>query len=370
MAIPIYQQIKNILHEDIDQGKYLPGDLLPSVNQLAKMFATSRNTAVKAITDLAQEGVIYCVQGRGSIVNDPRKVIQAGNKSAGRKEIVPDIGILLANFDKLDNPYFVRLLQGISDQAQKTSCNLKTFCINNYLINEFIRTESFDGLIIATKLPLSSVMLLKKHNIPFVLAGNDVYGENHLCVSTDNYDTTNRVIKYLHSLGHEKIAVLPGPASAYSTPGYYLAYKNTMKELGLEFKESFFRACEYGEEGGYETFKKMLRSKNIPTAIFAAEDNIAVGIIAAAEENFIKVPEELSIVGNGDRFPCSNVKIPLTTFSDCLIESGALCLELLLQKLNGQKIKNTKISLTPELIIRESCAKILPLTVNMRKESK
>ena len=359
MPIPVYQQIKDIISEDIDQGKYKPGDLLPSVNQLAKMFATSRNTAVKAVADLAQEGKIHCVQGKGSVVNDLRKVVKTGSKNAGRKKSVPDIGILLADFDKLDHPYFVRLLQGIADQAQKTSCSLKTFCINNYLMNDFVHTESFDGLIVATKLPLSSVMLLKQSNIPFVLAGNDVYGEDILCVSTDNYGSTSEAVKYLNSLGHEKIAVLSGPASAHSTPGNYLAYKNTMNELGLEFNESFFRACEYGEEGGYEVFKKILREKDRPTAIFAAEDNIAVGAMIAAEENSIKVPEELSIIGNGDRFPCSNVKIPLTTFSDTLVESGSLCLELLLQKLSGQKIESPKISLKPELIIRSSCAKIL-----------
>ena len=80
MGIPVYQQIKDIIREDIVQGKYIAGDLLPSVNQLAKMFATSRNTAVKAIADLAQEGVIHCVQGKGSIVNDLNKIIPSKNK--------------------------------------------------------------------------------------------------------------------------------------------------------------------------------------------------------------------------------------------------------------------------------------------------
>jgi len=355
MKIPVYQQIKDIIREEIAQGKYKPGDTLLSANQLAKMFSTSRNTAVKAINDLAHEGTIYCVQGKGSIVNDLRKKIVRGAKR--EKSSIPEIGILISDFDDLNHPYFTRLLKGISEKAKMLPCNLKTFCINNYSINEFVQNESFDGLIVATKLPQSSVLVLKQNDIPFVLAGNDIYGEELLCVTGDSYGSTSKAIKYLHSLGHEKIAVLSGPITARSTPLAYMAYKHTMNELEIEVDESFFRACDYGEEAGYEGFQDLLLTGKTPTAIFAMEDNIAIGVIKAAEENSLKVPENLSVIGSGDRFPVSNVKIPLTTFSDKLQEIGALCLEMLDKKLNNRVIKNPKINLKAELIIRESCAK-------------
>lgn len=357
MKMPIYQQIKDIIREEIAQGKYNPGDILPSANQLAKLFSTSRNTAVKAINDLAHEGTIYCVQGKGSIVNDLRKKVTQ-RQVAKKKSSIPDIGILISDFDDLNHPYFSRLLKGISEASKKIPCNLKTFCINNYSINDFVQNESFDGLIVATKLPQSSVLVLKQSNIPFVLAGNDVYGEELLCVTGDSYRSTYEAIKYLHSLGHEKIAVFSGPTTSRSTPLAYMAYKHIMDELGLESDESFFRACDYGEDAGYEAFQNLLLTGKVPTAIFAMEDNIAIGIIEAAEENSLKVPEDLSLIGSGDRFPVSNVKVPLTTFSDKLQEIGALCLEMLNKKLNNKVIKNTKVSLKSELIIRKSCAKI------------
>ncbi len=358
MKIPVYQQIKDIIREEIAQGKYKPGDTLPSVNQLAKMFSTSRNTAVKAIADLAHEGTVYCVQGKGSVVNDLRKKKAHGHKRNRGKVSIPDIGILISDFDDLNHPYFSRLLKGISAKAKTIPCNLKTFCINNYSINDFVQTENFDGLIVATKLPQSSVLVLKQNNIPFVLAGNDIYGEELLCVTGDSYGSTYEAIKYLNSLGHEKIAVLSGPTTARSTPLAYMAYKHAMNELKLEVDESFFRACEYGEEAGCKGFQELLLTGKIPTAVFAMEDNIAVGVIKAAEKNSLKVPEDLSVIGSGDRFPVSNVKIPLTTFSDKLQELGALCMEMLDKKLNNKVIKNPKKNLKAELIIRESCAKI------------
>ena len=99
MSVPVYQRIKDVLTEEIRQGKYKPGDILPSVNELAKMFSTSRNTSVKAINDLSHEGIIHCVQGKGSVVNDLRKKnkkLASKKVKASSKSSFPVIGILLA----------------------------------------------------------------------------------------------------------------------------------------------------------------------------------------------------------------------------------------------------------------------------------
>ncbi|MFA6714249.1 MAG: GntR family transcriptional regulator [Victivallales bacterium] len=358
MKIPVYQQIKDIIREEIAQGKYKPGDLLPSANRLAAMFSTSRNTAVKAINDLAMEGAIRCIQGKGSLVNDFRQKASGERPENRRSSSVPDIGILITDFDDLNSPYFSRLIGGISEKAKSVSCNLKTFCINNYSINDFVRREYFDGLIVAAKLPQSSVFVLKQSAIPFVLAGNDLYGEELLCVTGDSYDSAYEALSYLHSLGHEKIAVFAGPTSARSTPLAYMAYRHAMDHFHLEIDEGLFKACDYGEEAGYNAFGDLIRSGRAPTAVFAQEDNIAVGVIKAAAENSLKVPDDLSVIGSGDRFPVSNVKIPLTTFEDRLGDIGALCLEMIVKKLRNEEIRESKVCLKSKLIIRNSCAKI------------
>ena len=359
MSIPVYQQIKDVIKEEIKQGKYKPGDILPSANQLAKMFSTSRNTAVKAITELAHESDVYTVQGRGTIVNDLRKQLKSNttifSKRDKKNNSMPDIGILFADFDDLAHPYFSKMLQGISRQAKLTPCNLKTFCIANYSINEFIHNETFDGLIVATELPHSSVLMLKQNKIPFVLANNDIYGEDLYCVTVDAFSATYDAVKYLHSLGHEKIAVLPGPSCARSTPFCYSGYKHIMSDLKLEFNENYFKASDYGEIGGQKVFASLFAEHEPPTAVFAMEDYIAIGIIEAAEHHSLKIPEELSIIGSGDMLNGSNVKTALTTFDDRFDELGALCLEILDSQLNGRIVKNSKISLKPELIIRDSC---------------
>ena len=358
MSIPVYQQIKDTIREEIKQKKYKKGDILPSVNQLAEIFATSRNTAVKAISDLVHEGIIHCIQGKGSVVSDLRKERSAASSKFKRNvenPSIPGIGILLADFDDINHPYLARILKGISQKVKTIPCNLKTFCISNYAINNFIRAENFDGLIVLTELPQSSILLLKQNNIPFVLANNDIYGEEIFSVTVDTFSATTEAIRYLYSLGHREICVLSGPCFARSTPLSYAAYQHVLSDLKLDAVEGFFRSCDWGEDGGYDTFSKLLEKKKRPTAVFALEDYIAVGAIKAAEEKSLKVPEDLSVIGCGDMLLNSNAKISLTSFDNKLDQLGGLCLELIYKQLKGEPIKNSKINLKPELIIRESC---------------
>ena len=102
MSIPVYQQIKDILREEIRQGKYKAGNTIPSANQLAKDFSTSRNTSVKAIADLVHEGIVYTVQGKGTIVSDLRKKVKESKPMKKRNSSVLYIVILLADFDNIN----------------------------------------------------------------------------------------------------------------------------------------------------------------------------------------------------------------------------------------------------------------------------
>ena len=102
MRIPVYQQIKDILREEIRQGKYKAGNTIPSANQLAKDFSTSRNTSVKAIADLVHEGIVYTVQGKGTIVSDLRKEVKESKPMKKRNSSVLYIVILLADFDNIN----------------------------------------------------------------------------------------------------------------------------------------------------------------------------------------------------------------------------------------------------------------------------
>ena len=169
--IPIYRHIKEILLEEIRQGKYRPGDRLPSSNELAKLFSVSRNTTVKALEELVREGAGTPVRGRGTIVNDLAPGAAPVFRSV--RNACPDVGLLLADLDDLNHPYITRILAGISERAKTLSCSLRIFCIRNTAIRDFVAQRHFDGLIVITELPAASILYMKQRNVPFVLLGND-----------------------------------------------------------------------------------------------------------------------------------------------------------------------------------------------------
>ena len=105
----------------------------------------------------------------------------------------------------------------------------------------------------------------------------------------------------------------------------------------------------------------MMSGKNRPEAIFAASDNIALGVMDAAGKLGLRIPEDLALVGFDDTEFSSNAKINLTTVSQKKYEMGTLGVQILLDLINGQEHGSVnKIVLEPELIIRKSCGCHLP----------
>ncbi len=351
---PVYRHIKDVLREEIRQGKYKPGDRLPSSNELAAMFGTSRNTSVKALTELVSEGVASAMKGSGTVVNDLNAASGAPRRKL-RKEC-PDIGLLLADLDDLNHPYIARVLQGISGRAKTLSCTIRIFCIRNASIGEFVKQRPFDGLIVITELPDSSVLYMKQQKVPFVLLGNDLAGEEVASVANDSFSGVFEAMRYLHGLGHRRIGVLSGPSGRSVTACGYLAYRQMLQEFGLAEDECFFKASDWGEEAGYEVFGRLLKSGRHPTALFAFEDYIACGAIRAAKEAGLRVPEDLSVIGCGN-YTDAPYGIPLTTVEPFCGELGAKSLELITAILKGKAPPDRKIFVKPLLIERESCRK-------------
>lgn len=352
--IPIYQHIKDILKEEIRQGKYRPGDRLPSSNELAVLFSTSRNTSVKALNELVMEGAASAVKGSGTIVNDLHSE-SGGGKSPVRKNC-PDIGLLLADLDDLNHPYITRILHGISERGKTLPCSLRIFCIRNTSIREFAAQRHFDGLIVITELPETSILYLKQQDIPFVLLGNDIAGEDVAVVMNEAFFAMFEAMRHLVRLGHRRIGVLSGPSCKAVTTGGYLAYRQMLAELALVEDECFFKACDWGEESGYHAFKKLWNEGKRPTALIAFEDYMAYGAIRAAEEAGLAVPDSLSVIGYGN-YPVKACDVPLTTFDHHIEDLGRKSLELITEILKGKAPPDRKIYLRPQMIERGSCIK-------------
>ncbi|MGE5576920.1 MAG: LacI family DNA-binding transcriptional regulator [Syntrophothermus sp.] len=180
-------------------------------------------------------------------------------------------------------------------------------------------------------------------------------------VDTDNAHGAYEAVKHLIGLGHKKIAHLAGKPGLTSTADRLAGYRRALTEAGLRAEKAWEAGGNSTKESGFQAMHRLLTQKELPTAVFAFNDAMAIGAIKAIRQKGLKVPEDLAVVGYGDDPVASYVDPPLTTIRQPMFEMGVLAAEKLVALTEGGKPggETAKILLKPKLVIRESCGSSL-----------
>lgn len=140
--------------------------------------------------------------------------------------------------------------------------------------------------------------------------------------------------KYLIDCGHTEIGCITGPLIKHQAQMRYEGYKRAMNEAGLEFNANWIIESDFECEGGYQAFKKMAQRGALPSSIFVSNDMMAMGVINAANELGIKVPDDLSIIGYDDIHIAKFMSPSLTTIHQPKYRLGQAAVETLVRKLD------------------------------------
>lgn len=162
--------------------------------------------------------------------------------------------------------------------------------------------------------------------------------------------------KYLIECGHHEIGCITGPLNRYQAQMRYEGYKRALNEEGLEFHPSWIIESNFECDGGYEAFNRMYQKGPLPSAIFVCNDMMAMGVINAANEKGIAIPEELSIIGYDDIQIAKFMSPSLTTIHQPKYRLGQAAVETLLRKLDNSCDEAQVIQLEPTLVERGSVA--------------
>lgn len=162
--------------------------------------------------------------------------------------------------------------------------------------------------------------------------------------------------KYLIECGHHEIGCITGPLNRYQAQMRYEGYKRALNEEGLEFHPSWIIESNFECDGGYEAFNRMYQKGPLPSAIFVCNDMMAMGVINAANEKGIAIPEELSIIGYDDIQIAKFMSPSLTTIHQPKYRLGQAAVETLLRKLDNGCDETQVIQLEPTLVERSSVA--------------
>jgi len=257
-------------------------------------------------------------------------------------------------------PSFIQRLRGIAETLSPENYELVVYTVdsNDHLqgyLSSLPLTGNLDGLIILS-LPVddSQVHRLVDHGVPAVLVE---YPHPKLnCVEIDDVEGGYMATTYLVDKGHRRIAFLGDTdLPEYSIHPVSLrlkGFRRALKEARIKLPDTFVRLAPYSQEQTRQVAKELLNLPDPPTAIFAATDFQALGVLKAARQLNIKVPEQLAVIGFDDLDMAEYAD--LTTISQHLDESGRLAVEILLAQIESPSRPPRHVKLPLVLIERQT----------------
>jgi DNA-binding LacI/PurR family transcriptional regulator len=338
-------------------------------------------TAVSvSIRDVAQSAgvsmatVSRALSGRGNVSERSRRRVldaaaelgfvpsyNAASLASGRTR---NIGIMLPTVQRW---FFSSVLEGASGALLEAGYDLTLYTTGegpgqrHSVLNDFLLRQRLDG-VVAVSLELSpdEVEQLLRVKRPVVGLGGPIQGIATLHI--DDVETARRATQHLINLGHRDIAHLSGSPEFerdFALPvSRRVGFETAMDEAGVTVRPEWLMHTDFTVGGSHTVAKRLLAAPSgRPTAVFAASDEMAIGVITAAQELGLRVPHDLSVIGI-DGHELGEV-FGLTTFDQAPRRQGADAVHMLLRQLDGDAAPQGAI-LEPEFVVRRSTATPAP----------
>jgi DNA-binding LacI/PurR family transcriptional regulator len=361
--IPIYEQIFEELKEKITKGELKPDDPIPTQLELAAIYNTSEITSRRALTELAKEGLIYRVKGKGSFVNN--RPLEEDLKDSAVKQIY--FVYPSTSLNVFDHKFFSNLLNGIYEICEDNGIQFSTWEVGPDFT---LPVQPEARYIVMTHVPGSGdipIDVLKQWKTDNRFMINVSFYYPHLFIPyvlVDSLTGGYLATQHLLELGHKRIGIiLTGKSTIELNQEFSLrlqGYKLALSQHQIPFDPELICVLEgkyEAEEMGYKGCNQLLSKPNPPTAIFSTSDYKAMGVYKAARERGLEIPKDLSIIGYDDVTLSQYVSPPLTTVNQNSKKLGQRAAELLLYEYNDLSSTNIlKDEIVPSLIVRGSTA--------------
>ncbi|MGC9529693.1 MAG: LacI family DNA-binding transcriptional regulator [Candidatus Bipolaricaulaceae bacterium] len=270
------------------------------------------------------------------------------------------VGLLIPD---ITNPFFAEVTRGVGEVAHNRGygvvlCNTAEDSERERSYVRLLRRKRVDGLIL-TSVTVDDPYLraLARSKTPFVLVSRLSHSVDAPFVIGDDRAGGRLAVEHLAELGHRHIAFIGGPADVQSSQDRFLAFKEVLAERGLPLRRPWVCFADFTSQAGYRTARALLSRSRHPTAVFAANDVTALGVLQAAEEQGICVPGDLSLVGYDDIAYAALPRIELTTVAQPSFEMGKIAAEWLLSAIEGERVRKLRRLLEPHLVVRRTTAR-------------
>jgi LacI family transcriptional regulator len=258
------------------------------------------------------------------------------------------------------NPYVASVITGMEDEARRHGklLTLATFPNGTIEEREIIRTMTeppvVDGLLFfLPSLPMEGLIRsLIQRKFPMLVASERRF-ENFLpAVVIDNVNGGRQAVEYLVQKGHKRIGFITGRADMTDSADRMEGYRLALREAGIAFDESLIVQGNYDIHSGQEAAVKFLEMAHPPTAVFAANDGMAIGVLKTLQQK--KKEGAFAVIGFDDIEMAGFVTPTLTTIGYDLHELGKQAVHKLMRQILGEEKVHSTLQMKTHLVVRDS----------------
>jgi LacI family transcriptional regulator len=330
---------------------------LPTISDVAERAGVSPATVSRVIHGSrnvrrsTRERVERAIEELGYV---PSAVAQSlrSKRTRSLALVVPDI----------TNTFWTTVVRGVEDVAQRHGysvllCNTDENLAKQLDYLDFVIRQQVDGVIIA---PYDSdsghLDKLRQRDIPTVIIDRRIEGWEVDSVASDSVSGSRALVQHLISLGHRRIAMISGPAITSTAEDRVAGYRLALTEAGIAVDARLIQRGEFRSSSGKALLGQVLDEDPPPTAIFAANNALAIGAIDVLEERGLRVPQDIALVCFDD-LPNTSLIFPfLTVVAQPVYDMGVNAAQLLLSRIHSEvSLQPRHVTLPVRLVVRHSC---------------
>ncbi|WP_438432089.1 GntR family transcriptional regulator [Gorillibacterium sp. sgz500922] len=383
---PLYMQIQDYFKDRIKNGSLQAGDKIPAEKELMEQFDVSRITVANALVQLAKDGWIYRIPGRGSFVSEPAAEtshVRPAETTAGAVSFEPSaprpastrkrmIGLIIPT---MSDYFAIRLISGINRVLTERGYYLYIALSHNSietekaLIQECLANDTAGLIIFPSDAETynEEILSLKMSNYPFVLIDRYLAGVETNFVCTDGLNGARLALSHLWELGHRDIAICSDtPLPTITVSDRINGYMEGLKEHGTLINPAMILTdfkVDYSEIDPQHPLYRFIRNR-MATAYITLNARLGVYLSTVAKQIGLRVPEDLSIVTFDDPSSGYGEFGTYTHISQSEERMGGEAAEILVDLLEGKArpAKYSKTVLEPKLVVRSSTGPVPPVS--------
>ncbi|MFW6308814.1 MAG: LacI family DNA-binding transcriptional regulator [bacterium] len=335
------------------------------------LMVTIYDVAKKA--EVSPATVSRVINNKSNVKPETRKRIEevceelnyVPNSNAGslKKKHTKSLGLIIP---EISNPFFISILKGFENRAIQSGyntilCNTakNTGLEENYI--QMILEKRIDGVAISTvSKNHNQLKKIKQQDIPLILIDRKIEDFKVDIVCGDSYHGAVKLVNHLIQKGHKNIAMIAGPRHLSTGKERILGYKKALAEANITFKPELLKVISSRYQGfsrkkAYELTRSLISGNSSFSAIFVANNLMALGAYKALTEAGINVPGDIALVCFDDLSLEFEINPFFTVMKQPAPDMGKTAAEILIDKIEGKnKGKKQKVVFQPELIVRRS----------------